>query len=284
MGMRACIIRGDCVEVLATLTSGSVQRIICDPPYGLEFLSQEWDRLGGVVLHDPSVVGGFQDGAGGNPYSRARVRYGTYRGDGVGTGGARFTSDGMGKGFAALPAYTGSPNPLCRSCGGSRRDRKGFKVCRCDVPDFPNLGAAQGARIEGWHASWLREVARTLEPGGVVKAFGGTRTIHRVAAAMEDVGLEVLGMTAWAYGSGFPKNLDVGKALDNRAGVTRAVKGPPPYRRGRAQQAYSETRRVSYDYPPSPVTVATSPEAVLWDGWGTALKPSWEPVVVGRRP
>jgi DNA modification methylase len=68
---------GDCVEVMAGMDPESVDAIVTDPPYGLEFMGKEWDKLGALTLTDPSVVGGFQDGNGGNPFSRSRVRFGT---------------------------------------------------------------------------------------------------------------------------------------------------------------------------------------------------------------
>jgi DNA modification methylase len=71
------IIHGDCLDVMAGMDPESVDAIVTDPPYGLEFMGKEWDKLGAVTLTDPSVVGGFQDGNGGNPFSRSRVRYGT---------------------------------------------------------------------------------------------------------------------------------------------------------------------------------------------------------------
>jgi len=99
--------------------------------------------------------------------------------------------------------------------------------------------------MQKWHAEWLAEAYRVLPPGGVLKAFSGTRTYHRLAAAMEAVGFEDVKLVAWAYGSGFPKSLDISKALDKRA---------------------------------------ENDAAKRFDGWGTALKPSWEPVLVGRKP
>ena len=149
------------------------------------------------------------------------------KGDGVGAGGATFTADGMGKGFNALPSFTGSPNPLCLNCGGSKRgnDRVGFKVCRCDAPEFPNVGRAQGQRMQDWHRGWLAEAFRVLKPGGVIKAFSGSRTCHRLAAAIEDVGFVNVDVEAWGYGSGFPKSLDVSKAIDKSKGLERKVVG-----------------------------------------------------------
>jgi site-specific DNA-methyltransferase (adenine-specific) len=67
---------GDCLGFMAVLPDNSVDAVVTDPPYGLEFMGKEWDRLSGDVIDDPASVGGFQDGAGGNPYSRSRIRYG----------------------------------------------------------------------------------------------------------------------------------------------------------------------------------------------------------------
>lgn len=177
------VFHGDCREVLASMEEASVDAIVCDPPYEIGFMGQQWD----------------------------------------------------GTGVAYLP--------------------------------------------ETWAAVLL-----VLKPGGHLLAFGGTRTFHRMTTAIEDAGFEVRDCLSWLYGSGFPKSLDVSKALDKAAGADREVVGPPPYTRGRATQSYSDTRRVSYDYQPQPITAPATPEAEHWEGWGTALKPAWEPIVLARKP
>jgi site-specific DNA-methyltransferase (adenine-specific) len=91
-------------------------------------------------------------------------------------------------------------------------------------------------------------------------------------------------MIAWVYGSGFPKSLDVSKALDRMAGVEREVVAPPPYKRGKPSQQYSATRKVSYDCDPQPITAPSTDAAKQWSGWGTALKPALEPITVARKP
>lgn len=71
------VVHGDCVAEMRKMPDASVDAIVTDPPFGLEFMGKKWDRLDGEVVDDPAAEGGFQDGAGGNPYSRSRVRYGT---------------------------------------------------------------------------------------------------------------------------------------------------------------------------------------------------------------
>lgn len=209
--------------------------------------------------------------------------------DGVGTGGATFSSDGMGKGFKSLPSYRGTPNPLCQNCKGSKRgqDRKGFRVCRCEAPDFPNLGAAQGSRMSAWHIQWLQEAYRVLRPGGVVKAFSGTRTFHRLAAAMAEAGFTNIHLEVWAYGSGFPKSLDISKALDKAAGAEREVISTTTINNNfYATDGHSGEAQEHHRKKPEGVkiTAPATKEAKEWEGWGTALKPSWEPVLVGNKP
>lgn len=137
-------------------------------------------------------------------------------------------------------------------------------------------------------ATW-REALRVLRPGGYLLAFGGTRTYHRLTVAIEDAGFEIrdsIGCLLWTYGQGFPKSLDVSKAIDKAAGAKREVVGPGRHRvsgvfaysgEGRPQDAAAYA---SADMPTIPATDA----AVRWQGWGTALKPAWEPIVVARKP
>jgi site-specific DNA-methyltransferase (adenine-specific) len=170
---------GDCIEVMRQMPEDSVDAIVTDPPYGLEFMGRDWDGFG---------------------------------------------------------------TPL------------GFQT---------------------WTESWAREAFRILKPGGHLLAFAGTRTYHRMASGVEDAGFEIRDCIAWMYGSGFPKSLDVSKAIDKAAGAERervveyagtsgSLSGP----------------RVNVIDAGEPIT----PSAAAAVGWGTALKPAYEPIVVARKP
>src|SRR6056297_2225618 len=123
-----------------------------------------------------------------------------------------------------------------------------------------------------------KECLRVLKPGGHLLSFGGTRTWHRVAVAIEDAGFEVRDSIAWMYGSGFPKSLDVSKAIQKASGVE-----PIGYKENENGGFYGE----GAGWNPTPRQLfMPEPEgqAKQWEGWGTALKPAFEPIVVARKP
>jgi site-specific DNA-methyltransferase (adenine-specific) len=136
-----------------------------------------------------------------------------------------------------------------------------------------------------------RAVLRVMRPGAYMVCFGGTRTAHRLACAIEDAGFEIRDTLCWLYGSGFPKSLDVSKAIDKAAGATREVVGEvvSPFKVDKAEAA-----RVAYGeylaginengYRTAQITAPATPEAQQWSGWGTALKPAHEPIILARKP
>ena len=128
--------------------------------------------------------------------------------------------------------------------------------------------------IEVW-----QEALRVLKPGGHLLAFSGSRTYHRMAVAIEDAGFEIRDQIMWIYGSGFPKSHNVSKGINKAAGAEREVVGKMA---NPASSIYSQSENdMSRDVN---ITAPATPAAKQWDGWGTALKPAHEPIVVARKP
>ena len=132
---------GDCVEVMAQMAENSVDAIVCDPPYGLEFMGKEWDRLW----------------------------------------------DGRARGTDASPGYV---HPVKGKSGEWR-----------NAPTY-----VAGPAAQKWHHRWATAALRVAKPGAYLLAFGGTRTSHRLACAIEDAGWIIRDTLVWAYASGFPKS------------------------------------------------------------------------------
>lgn len=155
------------------------------------------------------------------------------------------------------------------------------------VTDPPYGLGFMGKKWDGLPPSleWAEACYRVLKPGGHIAAFGGTRTWHRLAVAIEDAGFEMRDSLAWLYGSGFPKSHDVGKAIDKLAGHVRG--SAPDFRNGpNTNPATKGTGHYSggYGIQDGTDTGPVTPEAAQWDGWGTALKPAFEPIVLARKP
>ena len=221
---------GDCIQTLRADENGydyglgygarrafpdeSVDAIVTDPPYGLEFMGKEWDG-----------------------------------------------ADGFRRSLNAADA--GRDNVFGRSSRTSPEYRAGHI-------------------FQEWVELWAAEALRVLKPGGHMLAFGGSRTWHRLAAGIEDAGFEIRDSIAWLYGSGFPKSLDVSKAIDKAAGAEREVIGRHP------NAATSLGNGVNMDggkaHEIVNVTTPATDAAREWEGWGTALKPAFEPIVVARKP
>lgn len=224
---RVVLYKGDCREVMRSLEEESVMSIVSDPPYGLEFMGKEWDapwKATGKIVEDPSKCGGFQDGNGGNTYSRSSIKYGA---------------------------------------GGS--SSKGFQQ---------------------WFESCASEMIRVSKPGSHILAFGGTRMFHRLVCATEDAGFEIRDVIMWVYGSGFPKSHDVSKAIDAMHGAERKVVGTKKAGMGSGDTFGMLQSEGNNDKAAKAVSI-TAPatdDAAEWHGWGSALKPAVEPIVVARKP
>lgn len=128
--------------------------------------------------------------------------------------------------------------------------------------------------VPGVH--FWEQALRVAKPGTHLMAFGGTRTFHRLAVAIEDAGWEIRDTLMWVYGSGFPKSLDVSKAIDKAAGSEREVVG-----QGSSGKTAIWSKGDMGDFS---ITAPATPEAKEWEGWGTALKPAWEPIILARKP
>jgi hypothetical protein len=287
---------GDCVAVLATLDACSVDAVVTDPPYGLEFMGKDWDAPWKGDTRQPGDETFHKSGAG--PFDRATVRHG------------------------GSSAY-----------GADARPMRAFQA---------------------WCEAWARECLRVLKPGGHLLSFGGSRTYHRMASAIEDAGFEIRDQIMWIYGSGFPKSLDVSKAIDKQngrrfddryalgrhirerreaCGISRATvnkwfnysDGCEHWERQDAAGArvpslvdwaiLRERLALSDEWSALvereaaereiigkgasgetaiwsaaggmgdfDVTAPATDAAKQWDGWGTALKPAHEPIVVARKP
>lgn len=170
----------------------------------------------------------------------------------------------------------------------------------CDPPyglkfmakGWDNLGT--GAQQEAWHIRWLEEAYRVLKSGGAVVAFGGTRTFHRLNRAMSAVGLNYEPLRAWVYGSGFPKSHNLSLSIDKSLGreaeraVVRTYQAHGTSRQVEGEGGHRGKGRISGDESFRDTTIkytkAASAEAEQWEGWGSALKPAWEAICVGRKP
>jgi site-specific DNA-methyltransferase (adenine-specific) len=129
-----------------------------------------------------------------------------------------------------------------------------------------------------------REALRVLKPGGHALVFGGTRTFHRLAVSLEDAGLEIRDCLMWLYGQGFPKSLDVSKAIDKAAGAEREVLGVDEKKRAQQTAKSDNTRLGTFAGSAGLISASASELSRTWEGYGTALKPAWEPILLARKP
>jgi hypothetical protein len=243
---RITVIHGDVLESLKLLPDNSIDSVVTDPPYGLEFMGKDWDSPSKMAMHNPTMTGGP-------------------------AGGLRW---------------------------GPGANDEGYRNVKRALPQF-----------QAWCTVWATECLRVLKPGGYALVFGGTRTWHRMCCAVEDAGFEIRDSIAWLYGSGFPKSLDVSKAIDKAArGVPQGGSDPTSKYHGKYRTQRTEGKRWQGDSGQSygaggsrfltdgmedgSVTdrvASGAAENVVdaarqWQGWGTALKPAFEPIIVARKP
>ena len=205
-------IQGDCIKEMKKLPENSVDAIITDPPYGLEFMGKEWDKF------------------------EKKKRFGIKGEEGE--------------------------NDL--------KVKKNFKV-------LPRFYKSDSSQLQQFCYSWAIECLRVLKPGGFLLSMGGTRTYHRLVCGIEDAGFEIRDTIMWLYGSGFPKSLNIGKQVDKIQGNKRESKGIVKGMGTRPNVLEFADRPIKNKFE---LTEGNSE----WEGWGTALKPACEPIVVARKP
>ena len=268
----------------------SFDAICTDPPYGLEFMGKDWDKLN--FHNSPAAKGNY-------PKSR------NVRGVKLGTDLGKFTRNLMnptseadierkkkyGKSYTGrrsnLPDYSSNKKLDIRQPGDPNYTMNDTPRGRSKVrySSAPSYGGSASQEMQLWHYQWAVEALRVVKPGGYLLAFGGTRTFHRLACAIEDAGFEFRDTIMWVYGSGFPKSLDVSKSIDKSKGVKREVVGYKPYTQQDIRGGgYDSEKAQLKERLPSEITLPVSEEAKEWEGWGTALKPAWEPILVFRKP
>jgi len=231
------VIQGDCIKEIKKLPDNSVDAIITDPPYGLEFMNKNWDKF--KDKNDSSWNAGTM-----GDLSKLKNGENYYYKE---------------KGFKTLPIFRGSTNQ--------------------DMLNFQNFSY-----------NWAKECLRVLKPGGYLLSFGGTRTYHRMVCGVEDAGFEIRDCILWLYGSGFPKSLNIGKAVDKLQGNEREVVFKNPYADGHIRKATgnisdaNDNVKFLSEYKLENGLRKETKGTSEWEGWGTALKPAVEPIVVARKP
>ena len=154
----------------------------------------------------------------------------------------------------------------------------------CDPPyELGFMGKKWDSSGIAFQPKTWEKCLKVLKPGGYLLAFGGSRTFHRIAVAIEDAGFEIRDTIMWLYGSGFPKSLDISKAIDKKLGARRKVVGSKmsaiANKAEKSRHTIGASKAVKVD-----ITLPSSDLAKQWQGWGTALKPAYEPIIVARKP
>jgi len=265
----------DCLETMSRMPDNFVDSIVTDPPYGLEFMGKEWDKFAPSKTNKKRWEGKRKE-----MFAR--------------------DIDFPGTGFKQLPtSFSKTQNKKCKICGHYLYSGT---PCRCENPEWEIRENKFNIGFYEFTYNWAKECLRVLKPGGHILAFGGTRTYHRMACAIEDAGFEIRDQIQWIYGSGFPKSLDVSKAIDKQIGAKRnnlmIIKPADLFEAEREVKRKKEAgmgtgktfgmlQSEGDNYNANKIldiTLPATPEAQQWEGWGTALKPANEPICLARKP
>lgn len=154
-----------------------------------------------------------------------------------------------------------------------------FTACVTDPPyELGFMGKSWDNAGVAFDPKTWAEILRVTKPGGMLLAFGGTRTYHRLICAIEDAGWKIRDCIMWVFATGFPKSHNISKALDAAAGAEREVVG---FSKGRSGTIHGGGQSVGVD---DSITALATDLAKTWDGFGTGLKPSWEPICLAMKP
>ena len=241
---RATIYIGKCEELLYRMPTNLFHAIVTDPPYGLEFMGKDWDA--------------------------------PWKNDGK----IETCDEGTDK---SHPFRDGTQ----RVCYGNNKKRKvDARQRRADEMNDSvkakylchNVEYVYDALLyQEWFYSCAKAIFCAAKPGAHLLSFGGTRMYHRMCCAIEDSRFEIRDVIMWVYGTGFPKGCDISKAIDKIAGVERGCKS---FEQSNTWRKFEErTDRQSTVPDDNPITDA----AKQWNGWNTALKPAYEPIIVARK-
>lgn len=146
-----------------------------------------------------------------------------------------------------------------------------------------NLSLTGNKAFQQWTEDWAREAFRVLKPGGHILVFCGPRTYHRMASGVEDAGFEIRDAANWIFGSGFPKSLNISKAIDKMNGADREVVSSRVTRK-KVSPTLDPTSSMNKPGARAEYSLPSSNDAKTWNGWGTALKPACEYIAIGRKP
>jgi len=175
-------------------------------------------------------------------------------------------------------------NQKTRMCSDGKIRKSGENILSIAAGKYDQSLTGNKA-FEVWTWQWAQEVYRVLKPGAYILVFCGPRTYHRMACGIEDAGFEIRDQLQWLYGSGFPKSHNISKGIDKKYGAEREVVGKSNLHSGQAFR--TDKGWNSNNLKPCEEVMITAPstsQAKQWDGWGTALKPSNEPIVLARKP
>lgn len=179
-------------------------------------------------------------------------------------------------------------DPPYELAGGANVEHGGRSASKKYTGGVPNTGNWDSTGVAYDRRTW-EAVLGVCKPGAHLLSFGGTRTFHRIACSIEDSGFEIRDTMMWLYGSGYPKGLDISKAIDNELGAsdlrevveTRIAPDTTKVRAGFTGRAHSGNDSGSMRE--IQITASATEEAKQWSGWNTTLKPAWEPIIVGRK-